>query len=144
MLKKAGIRLRLLLAALLAACFATAAIAQTTTANKPPAQLKPKEPMGCKLVGTVKGTKLWAGDCVLPQNCVVRCRRKRRLYQNALQSPFRPIQSNDDRLYAVDTTLHLVSGAEVDRSNLSPAGLGEHDDEVDILALDGDDQRTCR
>jgi hypothetical protein len=20
-------------------------------------------PMGCKLVGTVKGTKLWAGDC---------------------------------------------------------------------------------
>jgi hypothetical protein len=20
--------------------------------------------MGCKLVGTVKGTKLWAGDCV--------------------------------------------------------------------------------
>ena len=56
--------MRLLLAALLAACFATAAIAQTTTANKPPAQLKPKEPMGCKLVGTVKGTKLWAGDCV--------------------------------------------------------------------------------
>jgi hypothetical protein len=26
--------------------------------------VKPKEPMGCKLVGTVKGTKLWAGDCV--------------------------------------------------------------------------------
>jgi hypothetical protein len=32
--------------------------------NKPLAQVKPKEPMGCKLVGTVKGTKLWAGDCV--------------------------------------------------------------------------------
>jgi hypothetical protein len=25
--------------------------------------VKPKEPMGCKFVGTVKGTKLWAGDC---------------------------------------------------------------------------------
>ena len=24
---------------------------------------KPKEPFGCKLVGTVTGTKLWAGDC---------------------------------------------------------------------------------
>jgi len=23
-----------------------------------------ERPMGCKLVGTVKGTKLWAGDCV--------------------------------------------------------------------------------
>ena len=30
--------------------------------HKPPAQVKPKEPVGCKLVGTVKGTKLWAGD----------------------------------------------------------------------------------
>jgi len=28
------------------------------------AQVKPKEPMGCKLVGTVRGIKLWAGDCV--------------------------------------------------------------------------------
>jgi hypothetical protein len=25
---------------------------------------KPKAPMGCKLVGTVQGTKLWAGNCV--------------------------------------------------------------------------------
>ena len=25
------------------------------------------EPMGCKLVGAVKGTKLWAGDCVEPE-----------------------------------------------------------------------------
>jgi hypothetical protein len=32
--------------------------------NKPLGQVKPKDPMGCKLVGTVKGTKLWAGDCV--------------------------------------------------------------------------------
>jgi hypothetical protein len=32
--------------------------------NKPLVQVKPKEPTGCKLVGTVKGTKLWAGDCV--------------------------------------------------------------------------------
>jgi hypothetical protein len=32
--------------------------------NKPPVQIKPQPPMGCKLVGTVKGAKLWAGDCV--------------------------------------------------------------------------------
>jgi hypothetical protein len=32
---------------------------------------------------------------LLPQNCVVLCRRKRRLYQNALQGPFRPIRINN-------------------------------------------------
>jgi hypothetical protein len=31
--------------------------------NRPVAQAKLRTPMGCKLVGTVKGTKLWAGDC---------------------------------------------------------------------------------
>jgi hypothetical protein len=30
-------------------------------------QVKPKGPIGCKLVGTVKGTKLWAGDCAGPE-----------------------------------------------------------------------------
>ena len=52
---------------LVATCFSTTAFAQSTppkVGNKPLVQLKPKEPMGCKLVGTVKGTKLWAGDCV--------------------------------------------------------------------------------
>jgi hypothetical protein len=52
---------------LAAVCFSTSAYAQDTppkVGNKPLAQTKPKEPMGCKLVGTVKGTKLWAGDCV--------------------------------------------------------------------------------
>src|SRR6476619_2527871 len=58
------IRLLLLLVAI---CFSTAAFAQSTppkVGNKPLVQLKPKEPMGCKLVGTVRGTRLWAGDCV--------------------------------------------------------------------------------
>jgi hypothetical protein len=32
--------------------------------SKPMVQVKPKGPAGCKMVGTVKGTKLWAGDCV--------------------------------------------------------------------------------
>jgi hypothetical protein len=41
----------------------TAALAQTPAPKKLAAQAKPKEPMGCKLVGTVKSTKLWAGDC---------------------------------------------------------------------------------
>ena len=52
---------------LIVLCFSVGALAQ----NAPPkvgksllAQVKPKEPMGCKLVGTVRGTKLWAGDCI--------------------------------------------------------------------------------
>ena len=51
---------------LAAVCFSTSAYAQAASpkiGNKPLVQVKPKEPMGCKLVGTVKGTKLWAGDC---------------------------------------------------------------------------------
>jgi hypothetical protein len=55
------IRALLIVAAM---CFSTSALAQDAlpkAGNKP---LKPKEPMGCKFVGTVKGTKLWAGDCV--------------------------------------------------------------------------------
>jgi hypothetical protein len=35
-----------------------------TVGTKPLVQVKPAAPAGCKLVGTVKGTKLWAGDCV--------------------------------------------------------------------------------
>jgi hypothetical protein len=53
-----------------AICFSANAFAQDASpkvGNKPLVQIKPKEPMGCKLVGTVKGTKLWAGDCVGPE-----------------------------------------------------------------------------
>jgi hypothetical protein len=52
---------------LFAICFSANAFAQDPSpkvGNKPLVQVKPKEPLGCKLVGTVKGTKLWAGDCV--------------------------------------------------------------------------------
>jgi hypothetical protein len=52
---------------LAAFCFSTSAYAQDAppkVGNKPLVQVKPKEPMGCKLVGMVKGTRLWAGDCV--------------------------------------------------------------------------------
>ena len=58
------IRLLLLLVAI---CVSTNAFAQTPPpklGNKQVAQVKPKAPTGCKLVGTVRGTKLWAGDCV--------------------------------------------------------------------------------
>ena len=51
------------LVALLAAASSFAQSAQPTGAVKPAAHAKPQTPMGCKLVGTVKGTKLWAGDC---------------------------------------------------------------------------------
>jgi hypothetical protein len=56
-----------LLIILYAIYFSTNAMAQSLppkVGNKPLVQVKPKPPMGCKLVGTVKGTKLWAGDCM--------------------------------------------------------------------------------
>ena len=52
---------------LVAICFSTTALAQGTpkaSHKPPPVRAKPKEPTACKLVGTVRGTKLWAGDCV--------------------------------------------------------------------------------
>jgi hypothetical protein len=36
---------------------------QRTISAKPYVQTKSRAPVGCKLVGTVKGTKLWAGEC---------------------------------------------------------------------------------
>jgi hypothetical protein len=51
---------------LIAICFSASAFAQDASpkvGGKPLVQVKPKTPQGCKLVGTVKGTKLWAGDC---------------------------------------------------------------------------------
>lgn len=53
-------RTLLILAAIIG--FSASAFAQTG-APKIGAQVKPRAAMGCKLVGTVKGTKLWAGDC---------------------------------------------------------------------------------
>jgi hypothetical protein len=51
---------------LVALCMSANARAQDLppkVGDKPLARVKTKEPMGCKLVGTVRGTKLWAGDC---------------------------------------------------------------------------------
>src|SRR5436190_21457583 len=62
---KTTMRTLLILAAIIA--FSASAFAQTAApkvGGKPLKQVKPLAPMGCKLVGTVKGTKLWAGDCV--------------------------------------------------------------------------------
>ena len=52
---------------LIAICFSTTGLAQSGSpkvGNKAAVQAKPKEPTACKLVGTVRGTRLWAGDCV--------------------------------------------------------------------------------
>jgi len=52
---------------LVAICFSGTVFAQSAPSkvgNKALVQAKPKAPMGCKFVGTVRGTKLWAGDCV--------------------------------------------------------------------------------
>jgi hypothetical protein len=56
-------------ALLVAICFSGVAFAQgaapkAKVGSKGSAQVRPKGPIGCKLVGTVRGTKLWAGDCV--------------------------------------------------------------------------------
>ena len=51
--------------------FSATAFAQTAPpkiGNKPLVQMKPKGSPGCKFVGTVKGTKLWAGDCEATKN----------------------------------------------------------------------------
>jgi hypothetical protein len=57
-------RFLLILAAI---CFSASAFAQSAppkVGSKTLVQVKPKGPTGCKLLGTVKGTKLWAGDCI--------------------------------------------------------------------------------
>jgi hypothetical protein len=52
---------------LAAICFSANAFAQDATPKLGTKPVRPKEPIGCKLVGTVKGTKLWAGDCTGPE-----------------------------------------------------------------------------
>jgi hypothetical protein len=48
-------------------CISANAFAQDAAPKAATKPVKPKEPMGCKLVGTVKGTKLWAGECMGPE-----------------------------------------------------------------------------
>lgn len=52
------------LIALVVSAGAYAQGAQPKAAAKPAAHAKSHGPMGCKQVGTVRGTKLWAGDCM--------------------------------------------------------------------------------
>ena len=55
------------LAILTVVCISATAFAQSSppkVVHKPATQAKPQTPPGCKLVGIVKGTKLWAGDCM--------------------------------------------------------------------------------
>jgi hypothetical protein len=52
----------LIIAALLSSASAFAQNAPTV-ANEPSVQVRPKGPVGCKPLGTVGGTRLWAGDC---------------------------------------------------------------------------------
>ncbi|MDA9440197.1 hypothetical protein XH98_13920 [Bradyrhizobium sp. CCBAU 51745] len=58
------VRTLVFLAAMLLSATAFAQGSPPTAGKRPaPVHVAPKAPMGCKLVGTVKGTKLWAGDC---------------------------------------------------------------------------------
>jgi len=53
-----------------AICFSGTVFAQSAppkVGSKASVHAKPNAPMGCKLVGTVRGTKLWAGDCSGPE-----------------------------------------------------------------------------
>jgi hypothetical protein len=54
----------LIIAALIFSTNAFAQGAPPKVGNKSLVQVKPKAPAGCKQVGTVNGTKLWAGNCV--------------------------------------------------------------------------------
>jgi hypothetical protein len=66
-MSKGQIRTMRSLLILVAICYSATAFAQSAPpklGSKPLVQVRPKEPMGCKLIGTVRGTKLWAGDCV--------------------------------------------------------------------------------
>jgi hypothetical protein len=56
---------------IVALLFSTSALGQTppkakgpTVGSKRLVQVKPATRQDCKLVGTVRGTKLWAGDCI--------------------------------------------------------------------------------
>jgi hypothetical protein len=67
--KTKGMTMRTLLILTAIIGLSTSAFAQTAVpkvGGKPAKQVKPLAPTGCKLVGTVKGTKLWAGDCAGP------------------------------------------------------------------------------
>jgi len=58
-------RILLVLAAIVG--FSGYASVQTAAPNsgKPPKRVTPSAPIGCTLVGTVKGTKIWAGNCAV-------------------------------------------------------------------------------
>ena len=56
-------RTLLILAAIIGLSASALAQTEAPKAAKAPRQIKPQGQMGCKLVGTVRGTKLWAGDC---------------------------------------------------------------------------------
>ena len=60
---KMTMRFLIILAAI---CFSANAFAQDAPPKAGTKTVKPKEPIGCKFVGTVKGTELWAGDCAGP------------------------------------------------------------------------------
>ena len=88
-----------LLLVLVAICFSTTAFAQSAppkVGNKPRVQVKPKEPMGCKLVGTVRGTKLWAGDCVGPELRGSTTPRKRKPCLSKRPEQSRPIRKSEN------------------------------------------------
>jgi hypothetical protein len=61
---KLTMRPLLILVAVFLSATAFAQSAPPKVGNKALVHVKPKELMGCTLVGTVRHTKLWAGDCV--------------------------------------------------------------------------------
>jgi hypothetical protein len=64
-------RVLLILATISFSATAFAQSAPPKIGDKPLVQVKPKAPMGCKLIGTVQGTKLWAGNCVASEPSAV-------------------------------------------------------------------------
>ena len=76
--------------------FIGSSFAQTTPSagKKHSAQAKSQPAAGCKLVGTVKGTKLWAGDCIAPEQLRTAEPASEHLFQIKRLARSQPVKMN--------------------------------------------------
>ena len=87
---------------LIIVCFSATAFAQSplSKAAKSQAQSRPQTPMGCKLVGTVRGPRFGPETARMPRDLEVphlRPRPPRRRYLNKRQARFHQVKNNNSR-----------------------------------------------
>jgi len=88
------------LVVLITVCISANAFAQSPPprAAKSQAQSKPQTPMGCKLVGTVRGTKFGPENARIPRDLEVpppRPKPPRHRYLSKRLAQFQPVKSNN-------------------------------------------------